>query len=282
MGALSRIGLFTLHDKTTTNVEGPGYVRSLGLNAFELYSGKDLATPDPAVARRVREEAEKHNVTLPCLSASFNLCGEKGKWAAELLMRYAECAREAGVPLLHHTLYRELNPDAWLPSYEDAVEELVPRVREIYDYAASLGVQCVYEDQGHVINGVERFGGFLKALDRPAGVVLDLGNTVFAGETADAFAAAFGDRVVHVHVKDFCVRPYDEPGSGCKYRLKNGLGASPAILGEGDTRMLDALEILHRHEYKGYYMLECDAIRDARAEFPEHYRVLCSAIGDRP
>ena len=55
MGALSRIGLFTLHDKTTTNVEGPGYVRSLGLNAFELYSGKDLATPDPAVARRVRE-----------------------------------------------------------------------------------------------------------------------------------------------------------------------------------------------------------------------------------
>ena len=275
MNLRSRIGLFTLHNTATLNVDGPAYVRSLGLDCFEPYASKDLVEPDLSAARRIREEADRCGVRLPCLSASVDLCGEKGASNAERLMRYADVCKEAGIPLLHHTLYHELNPEAVLPSFEDALEELVPRVREIYDYAESIGVKCVYEDQGQVVNGVERFGKFLNALDRPCGVVLDLGNAAFAGETAEAFCKAFVDRVVHVHVKDYLVRPYE----GVGYRLRSGLSCRPAVLGQGDCAVIPALKHLMAHGYDGCFMLECEKRTDARAEFDEHFRVLCETIG---
>ncbi len=39
---------------------------------------------------------------------------------------------------------------------------VVRSIRDVYDYAEQAGVKCVYEDQGYVFNGHERF-------ERPAG-----------------------------------------------------------------------------------------------------------------
>ncbi len=49
------------------------------------------------------------------------------------------------------------------------------------------------------MNGVEQFGEFLARLNRPAGVVLDMGNIAFARENILPFAEAFLDKIVHVH-----------------------------------------------------------------------------------
>ena len=89
----------------------------------------------------------------------------------------ARAAAEMGCELLHHTLLPGLSPRAAYPTPAEAIPVVAARAREVYDAAERLGVRCVYEDQGYVFNGIQPFLAFLNALDRPAGVVLDVGNS---------------------------------------------------------------------------------------------------------
>ncbi len=267
-----KIGIFSLPEKMS-NLEGVRYVREIGLDAFEPFPQQDLAEPNLEAARAIRLEAERLNVQIPCLSMLARLTGE-GRFAEiERLKRYAEVARELGAPMLHHTQCPALVSDDDRP-FEVLLEEAASSAREVYDYAASLGVKCVYEDQGLVFNGVEGFGAFLERLDRPAGVVLDLGNTAFVRQLPGPFAERFWDRIVHVHVKDYALNR-----EAVHYTLADGTKIGPAILGEGDLRIADALRILADRGYSGWYMLENER-PGGRASQIDDMRILRGMLED--
>lgn len=249
-----KIGIFQLPEPSMTNLEGVRYVHEIGLKSFEPFPQHDLAEPDLAAARRIREEADKLGMEIPCLSMLARLTGDGRAQEVERLKKYAEVARELGASMLHHTLCPSLKPESPRPIGE-LTEEAASAAREVYDYAASLGIRCVYEDQGLVFNGVSGFGKFLEALNRPAGVVLDLGNTAFVREFPDDFAKAYADRIVHVHVKDYSL---NHPEKRVHYTLADGTTISPANLGEGDMHLAPALKILKASGYSGWYMLESE------------------------
>lgn len=252
---MKKTGIFTPPDLTLDNLECVRQAASVGQKAFEPFARNDLAAPDADAAARIHREAERLGVALPCFSMAADLSAEG---AVDRLKAYVDLAAQMGVPMLHHTLYPELRADAVLPPFEALLECVAARAREVYDYGASRGVQCVYEDQGFCFNGCERFERFLNALERPAGVVLDLGNTAFCGENADDFARRFAHRVVHVHVKDYAVQ--DKPSEGC-YALPNGTFLKPVLLGEGAARIRECLKILHECGYDGWLMLECEPMQ---------------------
>jgi len=158
------------------------------------------------------------------------------------------------IPLLHHTIYPPLKPNDARPA-EALAEEAASAAREVYDFAESIGVRCVYEDQGLAFNGFDGFGTFYDALRRPAGVVLDLGNVAFVGEKPAPFAEKYIDRIVHVHVKDYFINR----DVRAHYELADGTKIAPAPLGEGDMQLAEALRILKKHGYSGWFMLENDA-----------------------
>lgn len=245
-----KIGIFSLPEPSMTNLDGVRYVHEIGLSAFEPFPKSDLAEPDPDAARRIREEADRLGVEIPCLSMLANLTGD-GRFAEiERLKKYAEIAKILGASMLHHTLYPPLKPSD-VRSADELAGETAAAAREVYDYAAGLGIRCVYEDQGLAFNGVEGFGKFLDALNRPAGVVLDLGNTAFVGEFPDAFCDKYLDRIVHVHVKDYHLNT-----PAAQYTLADGTTIAPAILGDGDMRIAKVLDMLKKNGYSGWYMLE--------------------------
>lgn len=147
--------------------------------------------------------------------------------------------------------------------FEPLLEKAVKAAREVFDYAADMGVKCIYENQGFIFNGAERFGAFIDCLDRPAGVVLDIGNIAFVGEEADDFAEKFAPRIVHCHVKDY--KKSASP-SAKGYALIDGSGLELANIGEGDMRIAHSLEILRKVGYDGWFMTECSPIKDGYAE----------------
>jgi sugar phosphate isomerase/epimerase len=260
---LKKIGLFTLPRADMTNLEGVCCAKEMGLIAFEPFAGNDLARPDPEAASRLRDRASSAGISMPCLSVVADLFGPSRAAEAERLKRYARIAAQMGIPLLHHTLFPALDCCAAEVPYREVLNAVVPLAREVYDDAADRGVRCVYEDQGLYFNGLKRFQWFLGELDRDADVVLDLGNTAFALEDCAGFARAFVKRIVHVHVKDYAIRPSPAPRS---YRLKDGRYAIPAVVGEGDMGIAEALKILARAGYDGYYMLEHEPTGDAAGE----------------
>ena len=78
-------------------------------------------------------------------------------------------------------------------------------------------------DINMVLNGIldgqamrKRFDDLLGEVDRNVGVVADLGNILFVGETPEEFVARFAGRICHVHAKDYLRKDsrWPDPGKG--------------------------------------------------------------------
>ena len=97
------------------------------------------------------------------LSFFSSLPGAAAQGEIERLCRYADVCAEMGIPYLHHTLIPALEPAGVPCDMDAAIEEAAENARVVFDYAQSVKVECVYEDQGYCVNGIRRFERFLRA-----------------------------------------------------------------------------------------------------------------------
>ena len=187
-------------------------------------------------ARRMRGVLEERGLTTACYSVAVGLY-EEGMTldtvthAEKKLMQYAEYAAALGCPYLHHTLTITVEP---LLTEETALKYIVPAAIRVAKYAQSLGVTCIYEDQGPFFNGVEGFGKFFYAVKAECpyvGVCGDVGNTLFVDENPEAFFRAYAHEIKHVHVKDYIIA--NVRGEDGWSPTRAGKWAKETIVGEG-------------------------------------------------
>lgn len=231
---------------------------------LELFPMLELTDDDPEVARRIAEKARAAGLTISCYSAGVDLAADDGVDRVAQLKRWADCAAAAGSPFLHHTLALSLTHNYGPVTFGQLREKVIPRAREVFDYAKDKGVLCLYEDQGMYFNGSARFGDFLDRLDRPAGVCLDLGNCLFVDESPETFAGSFLPLVRHVHLKDYLVRPagMPHPGETC-YTTAAGDYLLEVPMGHGSVHFEKVFAMLLRHGYDGWFSTEYTGPGDA-------------------
>lgn len=238
-----------------------------GLTQLEAFGFMELAKPDLEAARAIRRYADEKGVRFCCLSLFADLTGDKGAGTCEMLKEYARVAAILGSPYLHHTVIPEFrDPNKVLPQREALLSQVLPRVREIFDFAQSLGVLAVYEDQGFVLNGVAGFRAFLEQVDRPVGIVADFGNILQSGETIAPFIRAFADRIVHVHLKDYRLPDWD--GNPRATRTLDGRQTVDAPFGTGCIDFAGNIRLLEQSGYRGCYAMEFTAPADG--SMPAH------------
>lgn len=231
---------------------------SYGLNAVEGLSILDFATPDIEFAKKIREYADSKNVTFPCLSVFIRNINEDDN--VERLKKYAEFAKILGSPYLHHTIIGEFaNPDNVLPYRDELFKKSIIAVREVFDYAQSIGIRTIFEEQGYIFNGIKGFGEFLDKVDRNVGVVADFANMYEAGNDAVEFIDAFKDKVVHAHIKDVYIK---DTNDGKGLTTLDGKFMSEAEVGKGVVDIKKVIGILKDAGYDGYYGLEYSAKDD--------------------
>jgi len=240
------------------------YAVSLGLDAIEPYPRSEFAVPDVEAARRLADYAASQGIGICCFSMGVDIVSGDTAAAIENLKRYADAAAAMGSPYLHHTLCPALKPNAGGLPFKEVLRRAVKGAREVYDYAEQLGVQCLYEDQGFYFNGVQRFDDFLGELNRTAGVVADLGNSLFVGEEPEAFAARFAPLVRHVHVKDYLRKDarWPSPGKGW-YETRDGGYLRGTVIGHGTVNFIRTFSILNEVGYDGFYSMEYDGMEEA-------------------
>lgn len=226
----------------------------LGLHRLELLNAFELAQPDPAAAEELLRHARRRGVSFPCLSVFADLMGEES--ALPQLKQYVDLAGEMEIPLFHHTLVGSRTHADIAAHYEDYFFVAVESARELFDYAAAKGVRTVYEPQSYLLNGSRAIARFLEVVDRPVGLIADLANPLFMEETAEPLLRRWGERVVHVHLKDMKRLPKGEPARYCSV---NGYGLEPCPWGEGDAEGSAALSLLQEFSYHGCYSVEINA-----------------------
>jgi sugar phosphate isomerase/epimerase len=257
-----KTSIFTLPDGMTF-MQAIDYACELGLDAIEPYPHAELAEPSPDAARRIAARAAEAGIGISCFSMSADLTQADNSAEVARLKRYAEVAAALGSPYLHHTLAPSLSL-AHAGAFGALLERAVSGAREVFDHAMSLGVTCAYEDQGFVFNGVERFGAFYEALDRPAGVVADLGNSLFVGERPEKFVGRFAPRVVHVHIKDYIIKPAHAADPGAHwYHAADGSCLRGTVIGHGEVNFPSIFRMLASAGYDGYYSMEFDGLEPA-------------------
>lgn len=233
-----------------------------GLTAVEGFCNFEFTDPDLDAAKRVRAYADAKGVVIPCFSLFCNVAGEDAKENVARLCRYAEVAAILGSPFLHHTIANHFdNPQIVLAQKEALFEQGIKSVREVYDYANSLGIRTIYEDQGFIFNGVAGFRRFLDTVDRNVGAVADFGNIAQMEEGVETFIRAFPEQIVHVHVKDLKPVSKDEIGPGCLETIY-GNWVREVEVGLGVVQIQKSIELLKRAGYNGYYSVEYQGAYD--------------------
>ena len=241
----------------------------------------DLSTPDLQVARELKAYADSKGISFPCVSVGLSLVDDDQEEAIETVKRYADIAKILGSPYLHHTIALNFSePQKIADNFEVYYQRGIAAVREIFDYAATLGIRTIYEDQGFLFNGCKNFSRFLQDVARNVGVVADFGNIQFVDEHVEDFISKFSDRIVHVHAKDYIVTDGTsrEIRSG-EYTSKGGNFLRGCLIGEGSVHTEDAFKALQAIGYKGFVALEGDPIGpDEEASFRKNLEIATGYI----
>lgn len=235
-----------------------------GIRNIETINGWELAKPDLDFARKLRSYADEKGIQFTCASVGINLVGEDWKEKIEQAKRHAEVTAILGAPYLHHTIALSWsNPEDILAHFQVYYQRGLAAVREIYDYAAALGIRTIFEDQGFLFNGVKNFSKFLQEVDRNVGVLPDFGNIMFVDEVIEDFIPPVADRIVNVHVKDYTwAAKGSRPITPDAYETLQGNYIQDCALGEGAVNFDTAFAELRKTGYNGYYALECPPLGD--------------------
>lgn len=257
------------------------YAVSHGITKLEILNLLDMSAPDLDKARELKAYADEKGVSFPCVSVGMSLVDDDRREAIEAVKQYAQIAQILGSPYLHHTIALNFSePQKIADNFELFYSRGLEAVREIFDYAATLGIRTIYEDQGFLFNGCETFARFLKEVDRNVGVVADFGNIQFVDEHVEGFISQFADRIVHVHVKDYQVTDGSsrsaEPG---EYTSKGGNYLRGCLVGEGSVHTDAAFEALRAIGYHGIVALEGDPLGpDEEASFRKNQETVTRYI----
>lgn len=246
----------------TSYYEMVDYAADHGISQLETLNLFELSSPDEAFAHKLRAYADKKGITFPCVSVGIDLVGENGQQGVQDLKGYARIAKILGSPYLHHTIaLNYADPKRTADNFDLFYDRGLTAVREVFDYAATLGIRTIYEDQGFLFNGQKNFARFLQDVEREIGIVADFGNIQFVDEDIEGFIARFADRIVHVHVKDYLVTPGTARSKlSDEYTSWGGNYLQGCLIGQGSVHTANAFRALQAIGYKASVSLEGDPI----------------------
>ncbi len=254
---------FSMYDQFTELVRAHGieqaavYAQAHGFSAVEFLGTVHPPVESISEAEHARRVLAAQGLSVSCYSVGTTLYDSPSE--EENLLRHAEYAAALGSPYLHHTLHCSLTRPAASPSFETVLEDVVPRALRVARYAEKLGLVCLYEEQGVYFNGIRHFGTFFHRMQSQAtniGVCADLGNILFADESAEDFVRAFAAETRHVHIKDYR-RTFEPPTDGtAAFRSAGSMYLTETAVGEGDAHVAACLSILREAGYDGRFSLE--------------------------
>ena len=228
----------------------------MGFDGIEFVEGSWMRTANaPEIIRNTCKEVNITPVAL-CVGADFLGRGDEVERISALI-RYA---KEMGVSLLRHDI---VYSDHGLP-FDQIIEKVAPQIRQLAEYAASMGIRTMTENHGFVSQDAHRVKALIEAVDHPNfSALIDIGNFLCADEYAPKSVETLLPYAIHVHAKDFFVKPADgeNPGSGW-FRSRGGTYLRGSIIGEGNADAAKSIALIKAYGYDGYITVEFEGAED--------------------
>jgi inosose dehydratase len=136
-------------------------------------------------------------------------------------------------------------------------KRLGAHLNEIESVGSQYGLAvCLHPHVGTLIETAEQVSRALEVVE--VGWCLDTGHLSIGGTDPVQFAREYGDRVVHVHLKDVDGGLASEVRDGRRSLLDATRAGLFKALGQGDARIAEVMDALDAHGYAGWLVLEQD------------------------
>ncbi len=224
------------------------------------------------IAREIRTHCEKIGLEIAAYTVGANLLADDIDAEVARLKGCVDVCEALGATVMRHDIAFKLR-DIPLYSYEDAIEEMAPRIREIADYAAFKGIRTCSENHGFVFQAPERVEELILTVNhKNYGWLCDMGNFLCADcDPAESVYIA-APYTVHAHAKDFLFKPADiEKPEGYQITTVMGNHIRGTVVGHGVVPVRQCINILKRAGYDGYLSLEFEGLEDNIAAIKAGY-----------
>ena len=216
------------------------------------------------MAQKLREHMAKVGIEIAAYLTSGNFVRDtKEELDAEIarLKNEADVAATLGVTLMRHDILYTIPK---YRTYDSLLPEIAPAIREVTEYAQSVGVRTMFENHGRILQDTDRVEKLIDAVGHPNfGFLVDIGNFMCADLDNVACVSRLGNLAFHGHLKDFCCLDYYTNYSlkdTFKTRAQNNLLG--CAVGEGDARSAQCMSVLKSQGYDGYLSLEYEGPED--------------------
>jgi len=238
-------------------------------HGFDAIEFLDLAKrPEDATvidtAKALRKHCEELGIEIAAYTIGADLLNGRGGTAEEEAARLKGCVdvcAALGAPVMRHDV-------AWgLPegmTWEEGIEVLIPRIREVTEYAASQGVRTCSENHGFIYQDSERVKKMIDGVSNPNyGWLIDIGNFICADEDNLSAVKVAAPYAFHVHAKDFLRKPAEAiaPGAGW-FKTRGGNHVRGTIVGNGVVPVKECLDVIRESGYQGVVSLEFEGMEE--------------------
>lgn len=255
--------------------------KELGFDAIEF---TELTPHDGSskkdYAKKIAEEANKHGIEITCYAVGANLVCETEEEYNNQIATLKERLDEAailGVKLFRHDATFDLKNTR---SFDLAIPQLVKGIREVTEYAKSLGIKTMIENHGLICQDSDRVERLFNAVDHENfGLLVDMGNFTCVDENPALAVSRLARYAFHAHAKDMLMLPFDgniQTEGYFNTRACNKLKGT--IIGQGIVPVKQCIAILKAQGYDGTLSIEYEGSDDCIVGIEKGFKNLKSYI----
>ena len=217
-----------------------------------------------SLAKHLRAHCEALGLDIPAYTVAADFLNGRGGAPEDEPARVCRCADIAallGAKVLRHDAFWKLGE---LRDWREGVARVVPGIRQVADYAQSLGIRTCTENHGRIMQDSDRVEYLMRAVDHPNyGWLVDMGNFLCADDQPVHAVPIAAPYAFHVHVKDFLYKPADaeNPGQGW-FPSRNGSYLRGTVAGHGVVPIRRCLETLKKAGYDGVVSYEFEGMEE--------------------
>lgn len=232
---------------------------------FDDIQFTDLQPPEGVsvmeFAGQIREEAKRCGIEVSGYVVGANL-GQKDP--SEEIARLKMCldvAHEMGAKFFRHDIMGTYND---FRSFDLALPTIRAAIREVTEYAATLGIKTMSENHGYIAQDSDRIERLVNAVNHENyGALIDIGNFACADEDSAMAVSRIANLAFLVHAKDFVKKSFAEYQGEEGYFQTRGCNWLKGVsVGDGDIPVDQCVAILKRAGFDGYIDIEYEGSED--------------------
>ena len=255
-----------------TNFDAIDHAVKTGFQHIEFSGlGSDDDENNHDLAKRIRDHAGEKNIRVSAFLISADFLNNKDE--VTRAKKCVDITATLGAKMMRHDTTWSSGKQM---SYKEAIDAIAPKINEVAEYAASLGIRTMTENHGYFIQDSCRMEYLIEKVNHPNyGVLVDIGNFLCADESPIIAVDRVAPYTIHAHVKDFLFKNGAEPSPGESwFKSRGGNHLRGTIVGHGIVPVAQCINILKNSGYKGDISLEFEGPEDVLFAIESGYKYL--------